>query len=55
MKKQRKLIDHGCATFLAVLIVSLGAIQAFGQESRGTIIGRVADSSGAALAGALTA
>ncbi|HEX2488243.1 MAG TPA: carboxypeptidase-like regulatory domain-containing protein, partial [Blastocatellia bacterium] len=51
MKKQRKLIGHGCATFLAVLIVSLGAIQAFGQESRGTIMGRVADSSGAALAG----
>jgi hypothetical protein len=51
MKKQRMHINHSRATFLALLIVSLGAIQTFGQESRGTIIGRVADSTGAALAG----
>ncbi|HEV2665326.1 MAG TPA: carboxypeptidase-like regulatory domain-containing protein, partial [Blastocatellia bacterium] len=51
MKKHRKLFDLSRATFLALLIVSLGAIQAFGQESRGTIIGRVADSTGAAMAG----
>ncbi|HEX2491088.1 MAG TPA: carboxypeptidase-like regulatory domain-containing protein, partial [Blastocatellia bacterium] len=51
MKNHRKLIDRSCATILALLIVSLGAVQAFGQESRGTIIGRVADSTGAAMAG----
>ncbi|MCI0387879.1 MAG: carboxypeptidase-like regulatory domain-containing protein [Acidobacteria bacterium] len=51
MKNHRTLFDRTCATFLALLIVWLSAIQAFGQESRGTIIGRVADSTGAALAG----
>jgi carboxypeptidase family protein/TonB-dependent receptor-like protein len=51
MNKQRKYINLSCATILALLIVSFGAIQSFGQESRGTIIGRVADSTGAALAG----
>ncbi|MGH9767744.1 MAG: carboxypeptidase-like regulatory domain-containing protein, partial [Blastocatellia bacterium] len=51
MKNQRKLFDLTCAVFLALLFVSLGAVQAFGQESRGTIIGRVADPTGAALVG----
>ncbi len=52
MKTQRKFFDPICVTVLTLLIVLIGAIQtAFAQESRGTIIGRVADSTGAAVAG----
>src|SRR5437867_2478010 len=41
-----------CYTLLALACISLSAGSALGQEYRGTVLGRVTDSHGAAIAGA---